>query len=78
MTRYKTDSLFPTQQTEQTPCNYIIRLAFDSAVDNVYDYAVPDELWPIRQGQRIEAPFGRANKPQIGFCVSTDVPQQQN
>lgn len=78
MTRYKTESLFPTQQTEQTPCNYIIRLAFDSAVDNVYDYAVPDELWPIQQGQRIEAPFGRANKPQIGFCVSADVPQQQS
>ncbi len=50
-------------------CNHIIRVAFDSGVDNEFDYLVPDELWPVKIGQRVEVPFGRKNKLQIGFCV---------
>lgn len=34
-----------------------------------FDYLVPDELWPIEAGQRVEAPFGRGNKLEKGFCV---------
>jgi len=77
MTTYKTDSLFTTEEA-QGRCRHIIRVAFESAADTEFDYFVPDELWPINMGQRIEAPFGRKNKPEVGFCVESDVPPEQS
>ncbi len=79
MRRYKTDSLFGTEEAEQgAPCSHIIRVAFESAADTEFDYFVPDGLWPIEPGQRIEAPFGRKNKPEVGFCVEADVSPEQS
>jgi len=72
MDKIRTDSLFDEQQTEKT-YRHIIRVAFEAGVDNEFDYFVPDELWPIKTGQRVETPFGRKNKLQIGFCVEADV-----
>ncbi len=46
-----------------------IKVAFESGADREFTYLVPDELWPIKQGQRVEAPFGKKNKHQVGFCV---------
>jgi len=74
MTRLGTNSLFEIEKPEQPVCNHIIRVAFESAVDTEFDYAVPNEIWPIQVGQRVEAPFGRKNKPEIGFCVAADIP----
>ena len=62
MSKYQTDSLFALEEADLANCNHIIRLAFESAADTVFDYLVPDALWPIEAGQRIEAPFGRKNK----------------
>jgi len=60
MSKYQTDSLFATEEAEEGGfCHHIIRVAFESAVDTEFDYLVPDELWPVKVGQRIEAPFGR-------------------
>jgi primosomal protein N' (replication factor Y) len=72
MTRRDTASLFETQEPEQS-AGHVIRVAFDSAVDTEFDYLVPDKLWPIQPGRRIEAPFGKSNKLEIGFCVESDV-----
>ncbi len=69
MNTFKTDSLFASQEPDQTICNHIVRIAFESGVDKEFDYLAPDALWPIEVGQRVEAPFGRGNKAQIGFCV---------
>ncbi len=77
MTKYKADSLFATEEAGEQ-CHYIIRVAFESAADTEFDYFVPGELWPIKTGQRIEAPFGRKNKPEVGFCVEADVPTEQS
>jgi len=75
MTRFATNSLFALQETEEQLLHkYIIRVAFESAADTEFDYFVPDELWPIRPGQRIEAPFGIKNTSSIGFCVESDIP----
>ncbi|MCK4887398.1 MAG: hypothetical protein KAS96_08425, partial [Planctomycetes bacterium] len=63
---------------QQGPCNHIIRVAFDSAVDNEFDYAVSDEFWPILPGQRVQVPFGRGNKPQNAFCVISDVKKEES
>ncbi len=74
MTKYQTDSLFVPEEAEQQSCNHIIRVAFESGADTEFDYWVPDESWPIAVGQRVEAPFGRKDKLQVGFCVVTDIP----
>jgi len=66
---YDTANLFESDELEVSVGHHIIRVAFDTGVDNVFDYLVPDKLWPIQPGQRIEAPFGRNNKLQTGFCV---------
>jgi len=50
---------------------HIIRVAFESAADAEFDYLAPDEIWPIQVGQRVEVPFGRKNKAEVGFCVWT-------
>jgi primosomal protein N' (replication factor Y) len=72
MNKYQTNSLFVTEDVQQSKCSHIIRVAFETAADMEFDYLVPDEFWPIEAGQRIEAPFGRKNKLEKGFCVEVD------
>ncbi len=50
---------------------HAIKVAFESGANTEFTYIVPDELWPIEQGQRVEAPFGKKNRHQVGFCVET-------
>jgi primosomal protein N' (replication factor Y) len=80
MGKYKTESLFETEQDRQQvqPGSHIIRVAFDTGVDTEFDYLVPDKLWPIGTGQRVEVPFGRKNKLEKGFCVETDISPEQS
>jgi primosomal protein N' (replication factor Y) len=84
MKKFGNENLFAEmnshQQAKDTEGIYdhVIRVAFESAADTEFDYGVPDEIWPIRVGQRIEAPFGRKNKLEKGFCVETDVPIEQS
>ena len=58
MAKYKTQNLFDMTPeddiAQQGSCGHIIRVAFDSAVDNEFDYAVSDEFWPILPGQRVQ------------------------
>jgi len=78
MRAYGTDSLFPPSEARKELCSHIVRVAFDTAADSEFDYLVPDGLWPIAAGQRVEVPFGRTDKHQIGFCTQSDVPPQQS
>ena len=72
MPKPQTPSLFELDQPEETtPCSHILRVAFESGADQVFSYLCPDEIWPVQAGQRVEAPFGRGNKQQTGFCVQT-------
>jgi primosomal protein N' len=48
-------------------------VAFESAADTEFDYFVPDDIWPVEEGQRVEVPFGRKNKFEAGFCTQSDV-----
>ena len=53
----------------------LVRLAFETGGDNLFDYAVPDELADeLAIGQRVRAPLGRGNRLQVAFCV--DFPKQ--
>jgi len=56
----------------------IVRVAFESAADSEFDYLVADELWPIEVGQRVEVPFGRKDKREVGFCTRADVPKEES
>ncbi|HUV41676.1 MAG TPA: primosomal protein N' [Sedimentisphaerales bacterium] len=80
MRRYAAENLFESAPTdnETCSCSHIIRVAFDSGVDNEFDYLVPDRFWPVTAGQRVQVPFGRKNKPAAGFCVQADIPPGQS
>jgi primosomal protein N' (replication factor Y) len=78
MSNQQRDSLFATEKEEQAICSHVIRVAFESAADTEFDYGVPDEIWPIQVGQRVEAPFGRKDKLEKGFCVDANVPIEQS
>jgi primosomal protein N' (replication factor Y) len=78
MSKHQTDTLFEIEEAgSETLRGHIIRVAFESAADTEFDYLVPDEMWPVRAGQRVEVPFGRNNKLQKGFCVESDVPAEE-
>jgi primosomal protein N' (replication factor Y) len=77
MSKYQTKELF-AEEIEAPPCRHIIRVTFESAADTEFDYRVPDRIWPIQVGQRVEAPFGRKDKLEKGFCVEADVPIEQS
>ncbi len=75
---YRQGNLFGINDTPRVPTGRavsaeglrIVRLAFDSGVDTVFDYGVPPEVnEDIRPGMRVVAPFGRGNREKIGFCV---------
>lgn len=71
MTKHYTNSLFATgEETENISGGHVVRIAFDSGADTEFDYVVPDILWPVGVGQRLRVPFGRGNKPVVGFCVA--------
>ncbi|MHC4149412.1 MAG: primosomal protein N' family DNA-binding protein, partial [Planctomycetota bacterium] len=78
MSKYQVDSLFEAEQSAQTTCTHIVRVAFESGADAEFDYLVPDDIWPIAVGQRVEVPFGRKNKLQVGFCAEADIPFEES
>ncbi len=48
-------------------------IVFNRPMETVYHYLVPPALREmIRPGQRVQAPFGRGDRPTIGFCVGCE------
>ncbi len=78
MTNGEQKKLFADVDISAQNAGHIIRVAFESGVDNEFDYRVPDPLWPISPGQRVEVPFGRGNKHQTGFCVKSNIPLEES
>jgi primosomal protein N' (replication factor Y) len=54
-------------------------VVFDRPLDHAYTYAVGESLRSsIAVGKRVRAPFGRGDKPTIGYCVRlTETPPQR-
>ena len=69
MKKKTTDTLFNLEEAAAPTKGTVIRVAFDAGVDSVFDYLLPDALGPADIGQRVEVPFGRANKVRRAFCV---------
>jgi primosomal protein N' (replication factor Y) len=80
-----TSSLFPGpaeaagRRQEQPQGTHVVRVAVESSgADSEFDYLVPEGLWPIEVGRRVEVPFGKSNKLEVGFCVEADVPAERS
>lgn len=71
--KHTTPSLFASQEPPEPKGSHIVRVALASAADTEFDYLVPDALWPVEVGRRVEVPFGRGNRPEVGFCVESDL-----
>jgi primosomal protein N' (replication factor Y) len=57
----------------------IARLVFNRPVDTPFDYLVPDGLRTlIAPGQRVKAPFGKGDRPTVGYCVEIATKTDQN
>ena len=67
--KHKTGNLFGEEESSAIPDGPVVRIAFDSGADSVFDYIAPDCLGKVCIGQRVEVPLGRRNKPTTGFCV---------
>ncbi|MBY0527813.1 MAG: primosomal protein N' [Gemmataceae bacterium] len=55
-------------------------VVFDRPLDHPYSYAVPEHLHDrIAVGKRVMAPFGKGDKPTVGFCVRLNktVPERE-
>ena len=78
MSKYQTKSLFGGDDESQD--GRIVRIAFENGADSVFDYLVPESMWPVGTGQRVEVPFGRSNKSATGFIVEivSDEDKQEN
>ena len=73
MTPSSVNTLFDISEDKKIPCGKIVTVALDSGVDNVFDYLLPDKLGQVQPGQRLEVPFGRADKLTMGFCVEVKI-----
>jgi primosomal protein N' (replication factor Y) len=52
----------------------VASLVFPTGPDKTFDYSVPDPLrGEIEVGRRVRAPFGKGNRPVIGYCVQLSV-----
>jgi len=47
----------------------IVRVALDTGADSLFDYVLPEFMGAVEPGQRVQVPFGRANKLQPAFVV---------
>lgn len=65
----KTRSLFDSMEQQDLPAGRVIRVAFDTGADDEFDYLLPQALPAVAEGQRVEVPLGKNNKPVIGFVV---------
>src|SRR5262245_61121722 len=55
-----------------TKVTHFADIVFDRPLDQTYTYGIPDDLAPLlRAGMRVEAPFGRGDKIDVGYCVNT-------
>lgn len=58
------------QQNIESSSGWYVDLVFDRPMDHAYTYSIPPEwIGKVAVGQRVEAPFGRGNRPEVGIAV---------
>jgi len=58
------------QRQAEEQFRYVVRVALESGADAEFDYGVPQRMGPIVPGQRVEVPFGKKDKREVGFCTA--------
>jgi primosomal protein N' (replication factor Y) len=63
--------LFPDlPEAQATEASLYAEIVFDRPLDQAFTYAVPSTLAGVLAvGKRVHAPFGRGDRPTIGYCV---------
>ena len=62
--------LFTPPPCEDRPVSGFVEIVFDRPLDHAYTYAIPESPGPdVAVGKRVLAPFGRGDRPAIGYCV---------
>ena len=62
--------LFLSDDTPAIADSAFAEIVFDRPLDHAYTYAIPAALRDrVAVGKRVLAPFGKGDKPTIGFCV---------
>ena len=70
MPKDATKSLFGPEIEEVAAVDgKIIRVALDTGADSLFDYVLPEFMGAVDPGQRVQVPFGRANKLHQAFVV---------
>jgi len=55
----------------------VARVVFNRPLETEFQYLIPDELRDrLEPGQRLRVPFGKGNRPTIGFCVGLGPPPE--
>ena len=68
------DPLMPWEQAAAED-QLSVNIVFNRPLETVFHYLVPDDLRDIvGVGQRVKAPFGRGDRPMVGFCVGLGPP----
>ncbi|MHC5116888.1 MAG: primosomal protein N' family DNA-binding protein, partial [Planctomycetota bacterium] len=64
-----TKSLFGGEEELASVEGQIVRVALDTGADALFDYVLPEFMGAVEPGQRVQVPFGRANKLLQAFVV---------
>jgi primosomal protein N' (replication factor Y) len=61
-------------ETDDQREQLVASLVFPTGPDKAFDYSVPPELrGQVEVGRRVRAPFGKSDRPVIGYCVQLAV-----
>ncbi|MDZ4817360.1 MAG: DEAD/DEAH box helicase family protein, partial [Planctomycetota bacterium] len=68
-------SLFETEpeawEADDAGDRLVASVVFPTGPDQTFDYLVPDALRDqVEPGRRVRAPFGRGDRPVVGYCVA--------
>ncbi|MDH4201462.1 MAG: primosomal protein N' [Phycisphaerae bacterium] len=70
MAKDRTKSLFGGELDDTSNVEgLIVRVALDTGADSLFDYVLPEFMGNVEPGQRVQVPFGRANKLLQAFVV---------
>jgi primosomal protein N' (replication factor Y) len=63
-------TLFPATPAADGTNGLFAQVAFNHPLSQLFTYAVPAQFADdVAPGKRVQAPFGRGNRPAIGYCV---------
>lgn len=72
MKKSNTRPLFDEPQGSGPEEGQLVRVALNTGADSLFDYVLPTFLGRVEVGQRVQAPFGKADKLHEAFVVEAE------